>query len=328
MIQCHCFCTHDIHRFFMRIAFSRVSNHSFLQLLSILILTCIVVFALYIFSRTSWYPPFGIWHRTLLYDYGDFAYYYEMVSRFFGGTTLVDIAPRSSYPPLFFLLVPFVIHPTHQRDIIRGWCAFFGLFFATHFFVGLIFGWDMIFDPYILQLYRSSEVGSFFAALFGGRIYSRDPIAFSGVFALPPFFNELLSFVFGIVRFLPLAFLPLWFVRQSRVQNLHMSTELFLLWGCLILMNFVLWNNVYSNQWILWFLPLLLFVLSRGKELLLVIVFDILNYLQFPFFYERLLAGDVWSFQALVFVRSEILLWLVYRMVLQITQKQKYAFVE
>src|SRR3990167_4849091 len=443
MIQCHCFCTHDIHRFFMRIAFSRVSNHSFLQLLSILILTCIVVFALYIFSRTSWYPPFGIWHRTLLYDYGDFAYYFEMVSRFFGGTTLVDIAPRSSYPPLFFLLavvlrsiiyftggdffhfiilfqilmglafggtlliasaileilnrskawlwllflpsslyfifyrfdilvaltllvsirflirkqffwslvflalsallkwhtaflaplyffhlVPFVIHPTHQRDIIRGWCAFFGLFFATHFFVGLIFGWDMIFDPYILQLYRSSEVGSFFAALFGGRIYSRDPIAFSGVFALPPFFNELLSFVFGIVRFLPLAFLPLWFVRQSRVQNLHMSTELFLLWGCLILMNFVLWNNVYSNQWILWFLPLLLFVLSRGKELLLVIVFDILNYLQFPFFYERLLAGDVWSFQALVFVRSEILLWLVYRMVLQITQKQKYAFVE
>ena len=152
MIQCHCFCTHDIHRFFMRIAFSRVSNHSFLQLLSILILTCIVVFALYIFSRTSWYPPFGIWHRTLLYDYGDFAYYYEMVSRFFGGTTLVDIAPRSSYPPLFFLLAVVL------RSIIYFTGGdFFHFIILFQILMGLAFGGTLLIASAILEILNRSK---------------------------------------------------------------------------------------------------------------------------------------------------------------------------
>lgn len=416
-------------------ALSRMRSHAFLPLLFVVITTCAVVFALYIFSQISWYPPFGSWHRTFLYDYGDFAYYYEMVSKFFGGTTLVDIAPRSSYPPLFFLLavilrsvihftggdffrfiilfqilmglafagfiivasdilrglhrsqswlwllflpsslyfifnrfdilvafvllvsircltrkqffwslvflalsvllkwhtaflapiyffylVPFLSNTTAKREIIRGWVVFLALFSLTHLFAGWIFGFDVVFDPYILQLYRSSEIGSLFAALFGGRIYGINPIEFLGIFSLTPFLKELLSLFFGILRFLPIVLLPVWFIRHSRSKHFEITFESFLLWSCLILMNFILWNNVYSNQWILWFLPLLVFVTRRVKEVALLVVFDILNYLQFPLFYERLLHGGVWLFQATVLVRSAILLWLVYFVFSQIAK--------
>jgi hypothetical protein len=76
-----------------------------------------------------------------------------------------------------------------------------------------------------------------------------------------------------------------------------------------------------STQWILWFLPLFILVIDSKKEIILLVIFDLLNYLQFPVF-MGINAFGIPS-NVITLLKSIILIWLILIVFAKIKQTLK-----
>ena len=221
--------------------------------------------------------------------------------------------------PFFFIYILFDIGGgvagagTVQKDstIIRralhGWGFFGGIIVLTHVAMAGFLGFAAVYQPYVLQLGRLVEIGSFLASLIGGVFYT-DYEIFSGLIRVSPLGRWVVGMIFTLAQFFPVFFILLWAKRLPKLSDKARRQE-FLLWVGLLIANFVFWNRVYSPQWIIWFLPLL--VLPSGSRRLWIglVVYDLLNYAFFPYgFFLGYQPGEPFILlHALSLVRSLIL---------------------
>ena len=156
------------------------------------------------------------------------------------------------YPILFLPLYLFYFkkneRPDHQK-------IFFALtFYLVPIVVPLVLtlalaGWSGLMYPYIFHLGRPVE-------------------RFSALYSLPTLNNFWLT-IFFYLQFSGLAFV-LFLARLKSPKDLLLAMSFSLL-------IFIFFNRIYSAQYIIWFLPLVVFLLS-GKEILVLVLYDLANY--------------------------------------------------
>lgn len=222
--------------------------------------------------------------------------------------------------PFYFIYMLFLTHGTNDkqftRRIIQSWVIFIAVIILINILSVLVVNFDFVFHPYAFQFGRPIEIGSFLAVLFGGPIFSQFNI-FPGIFHISPFGEFIFKNFFTFLQFFPfiaLCFLIYRFFILKKSDTRLFSFQVLLFCACLMIMSYVFFNRVYSPQWILWILPLLLLVVTKKVDILLVIVLDVLNYLHFPLGWEYLVHGNIFLFQSVVFMRSIIFIILIFRL--------------
>ncbi len=83
-------------------------------------------------------------------------------------------------------------------------------------------------------------------------------------------------------------------------------------WSLIVLLLYVLFSLYYSPQWIIWVMPLLVLWLGRWQDVILVVVYDVLNYVQFPVVYNYS-SPFALEFDLLVFARTILLVLIITR---------------
>ncbi|MEW6610750.1 MAG: hypothetical protein AB1352_03975 [Patescibacteria group bacterium] len=214
------------------------------------------------------------------------------------------------YAGLLFPLYVFVLfdEARTREERRRGFAAMcLGLAFLVvgHVWPLLLNG-DLLtmVNPYAIHFVRSPEIGSFMA-LFGapfGKFYSPsyqlEPGNVDGLTAAIVTASSLLQWA-GLV-------VLLWALvrRPRRLESLQaLAHAAFICVG-----TFILFNRVYSFQWILWFVPFIILTLPTRATVVGVVLYDVISYIQFPLLYG--LFGDavmVAVFSAFTLVRSALL---------------------
>lgn len=179
------------------------------------------------------------------------------------------------YPIIFLpLLYVYII----QTEGDRARQAIRQFFFIGVSIVGSVLAASFVIDgfislrPYLFHGARAGGVGSLYFMLIQG------PLLSTGVAQL----NYL-----GLTIFLLLqGAVPLYAMIRTRViAGRLMTSQHLILWMGLAAVLFTLFSRFYSPQWILWFVPLLLLVADK-KLILLIIGYDIVNYISFPFIWQ------------------------------------------
>ncbi len=85
---------------------------------------------------------------------------------------------------------------------------------------------------------------------------------------------------FTILFFLQFSIVPLCMI--SKINSLEKVVK----WAGLSILVFMLFAKFYSPQWILWVLPFLILRAQNRKDILLIIIFDLVTYLYFPVIYD------------------------------------------
>jgi len=143
----------------------------------------------------------------------------------------------------------------------------------------LIFGVSFLIDgvhslqPYVFHGSRPAGVGSLYHTLVQQLFLGTGESTANTIG-----FNILLLLQVSI----PLVslFLPKYF--KQRLQK----PEQLVYWSVVAIVCFFLFSRFFSPQWIVWFVPLFLLVVRGWKEVLLIIVFDILVFVSFPILWQ------------------------------------------
>jgi hypothetical protein len=101
--------------------------------------------------------------------------------------------------------------------------------------------------------------------------------AFPNWFGSGPFLS-ILTYLFLALSVLPVPFLVL----------AHLDTiDRMVLWSGLILAVFILFSRIWSPQWLLWVLPLMILIAKTPADILWIVVYGVVNYLAFPLVFDR-----------------------------------------
>ncbi|MBU1148676.1 hypothetical protein KKI23_01160, partial [Patescibacteria group bacterium] len=119
-----------------------------------------------------------------------------------------------------------------------------------------------------------------------------------------------------IAQFLPLFYLgtSAFFSGLKRLADKFSSYRQLIIWLSLTTAIFIFFAKFYSPQWWLWLLPPLILQIDSKKEIILIIVLDLLNYWQFPVLYDSVFIWDT-SFDLVVLIRSVLFVWLIYSLI-------------
>lgn len=203
--------------------------------------------------------------------------------------------------PLYLILLKNQLSPENYLKIKKDLIYLFILIIVLVMLLSLIWSGLDVFYPYLFQLNRGAAVGSLYSLLILILIYLKLPAIIHHII-----YNSGLVF-FTLLQALLFILVVYYFEKIRRYIKDHRE----LIYGMsLIMMLFVLFNKFYSNQWIIWFLPLLILFVRSKKEIILVILFDLINYLQFPIAWDAL-GQFSWSFHLVAALRTIILIWLI-----------------
>ena len=78
-------------------------------------------------------------------------------------------------------------------------------------------------------------------------------------------------------------------------------------WSFLSVSVFMLFAKFYSPQWILWILPFLILRAKNTKDVLLIVIFDLVTYIYFPIIYD----GYSSFLQPIIIIKTALLLYLI-----------------
>jgi len=81
------------------------------------------------------------------------------------------------------------------------------------------------------------------------------------------------------------------------------SAEDLISWSLLAILLYVQFSPYYSPQWFVWLLPFLILFAKTRKEFFLIVVYDIINYLQFPVAWDYFGYNSL-AFDIFVFIRT------------------------
>lgn len=219
-----------------------------------------------------------------------------IASERYGGTLFALFAGVAAkvYPALF--IVPFGLRLREAADRKRAWraaavaalAAF--VLSAAFLLAARVLGmspWSVI---YGIHANRGTELGSIREIFLRGLVSAgTDPFpARAGV-----------TLLFGLLQFG--AVLPLMFYGRVGGKEAYVRACLYLL------IPFVAFGWFFSQQWIIWIAPLALLV-AGAAEMRLLILLDLLLFLQFPLLYDADLHGA--AFDAVTVLRTAVLAWL------------------
>lgn len=161
-------------------------------------------------------------------------------------------------------------------------------------------------SPYVFQLARGFEEGGTFF------IYIRSILSLLPSSSVN-FFNQGFLFLLLVLQFsVPL----LMIIKSSIFKKYIIYKEQLIHWMALVVLTFILFAKFYSPQWILWFLPFLVLIIS-SKEIILLIAYDIINYIAFPLIYDGLGSYNI-GFDMITLARSILLIWLIWLLIKKI----------
>lgn len=190
----------------------------------------------------------------------------------------LGLATLTKVYSIFFLL-PYLMFIKEQysgrertKKIMIGAVIFLIIILLATTLVAAFGGLSGLFNTITFTFRRAAGSGSLYAFITGlfiwhGKLFSRDLL-------LITYWDD---FILSLLFMVPIV-LAIIYVFKARIEK---PREL-ISWMLLITLIFILFNRFYSTQWILWFLPLFILVIDSKKEIILLIIFDILNYLQFP----------------------------------------------
>jgi hypothetical protein len=200
-----------------------------------------------------------------------------------------------------FLIIPIYLFYLKNKNDSKAVKHLIISFLLTVFVPLIITFWTggifALLEPYLFHLSRGVDtrgVGSFLFLLF---------------FLFPNLSETIIKNIFILLEFGGLILLIL--SRRQIKSYLDIIN-----WSLFLIMIFIFFSPIASPQWILWFLPLLILVVSSKKMIFLIIGYDLLNYLFFPIIFDT----HTLLSQILTLPKSIILIWLI----IEIGKKLKF----
>lgn len=241
----------------------------------IMLLTAYAVFLLLEYMRESrkWIPLLLFLPGPLYYIFNRFdilpaffcllALWFVKRRNWLGAAILLAVAAMTKWYAL--LLMPSLLAYAWQADGKIPWkpALAFALTVAgialPTFLAG---GLDALLLPYTFHFNRASEPASLAGVLIS---------------ALGPFSEKPVANIFLVLQILPSALSFFFSVR---------SFERLTAWWFLVVGGFVFFSRIYSPQWILWVLPMLLLLVEETFDIGLIVLYGVLAYIGFPLAYD------------------------------------------
>ncbi|MBU0598266.1 hypothetical protein KKF61_04735, partial [Patescibacteria group bacterium] len=167
--------------------------------------------------------------------------------------------------------------------------------------------------PYIFQSTRQFAQGAVYVIYFEALQKSLPAIAYTAIIKIVSYGLVFLQFLLPLLIYAGYSFFKKFIKTPQDVIR----------WMLLAAMIYILFSPYYSPQWIIWILPLMVLALGGGKKMvLLVVIYDILNYLQFPVIYN--FAGPYsLSLDILVLARTILFVIIIWLLVNRIKDSNK-----
>lgn len=182
-------------------------------------------------------------------------------SAFFIGLAFLTKWYAALIVPIYFFYLKNQNNPQKLKSFITTLSVVIFIPLAITFWWGGVFA---LFVPYFLHLTRSIGIGSFLS-LFTTSTDTSVAAILVAIFTILQF-SGLIILLFG----------------AKYIKN-HLDI---INWSIFVIMLFIFFCRLYSPQWILWFLPLLILAINSSKMIYLIIGYDILNYLFYPIFFD------------------------------------------
>ncbi len=125
-------------------------------------------------------------------------------------------------------------------------------------------GWQAVWQPYAWHLHRMAEAGT--SLWFIGAALGRKG-------NIPPLLTSLFTL---------LGFSGIFLVFLKGLGSVHKA----ILSSIATLLVFIFFTRIFSPQWWLWILPLLILTVDSKLDLILIILYDLLDYAAFPITYD------------------------------------------
>jgi uncharacterized membrane protein len=288
-----------------------------------------------LFASHQTVDAFGYWLHSSIFSL--------IMLGFLGGTIILLYRMLPAHKDrAFLLLLPASLYFAYNRfDILPSFLVLLSLFFLQRkrdTLTGIVLGiavltkWYpvLLFPIYFLYIFQTRHriawkmslafgltcfllvLPTFLTAGFPGLI---QPYAFHDArgiefAALPGFVQSVLGGWLGIaIRvpllttvFLVLSVLPVLLSVFARIDTMNKVV----FWSILIITSFMLFSRIWSPQWMLWLLPLLILTARTPRHIHLIICYGVLNYLAFPLVYD--LAGQANWLLRVVVLASYLLL--------------------
>jgi len=163
--------------------------------------------------------------------------------------------------------------------------------------------------PYMFQSTRNFAYGSIYAIF----------ISSNWDYFSEAFWSWYMFIGSKILAVLQLALPFIIYVSYKKFRH-HIKTPTNLvMWSLLVLSFYIFLSPYYSPQWFLWLLPLLVLLPLNKKEVWLIIVYDLLNFIFFPVVY-RYIGYESYIIDIVVFMRSAVFIWLIFMLVKKINR--------
>lgn len=86
-----------------------------------------------------------------------------------------------------------------------------------------------------------------------------------------------------------------------------------LAWCSSAILFFMLFAKYYSPQWLLWILPFLILRVQSRRDVIMIVLFDLITYLKFPIAYDIVDQTKFGPFDVLIYINVIFLLYFTYR---------------
>lgn len=170
--------------------------------------------------------------------------------------------------------------------------------------------------PYMFQSTRNFAYGSIYAIFI-----SANWNYFSEVFW--SWYMFIGSKILGLLQ-LALPFII--YVGYKKFKDYIKTPTNLIMWSLLVLSFYIFISPYYSPQWFLWLLPLLVLLPLNKKEVWLIIVYDLLNFIFFPVVYGYI-GYESYIIDIVVFMRSAVFIWLIFMLLKKIRRTSSISTV-
>jgi len=173
------------------------------------------------------------------------------------------------YPLLLLPMILAYIYKFAGKKIMYKSLCYLGLLLGgIYAYYGFLFGTHAVVQPFLTYISRSDFYGSWLW------IYNN-------------FYNGVASLIILNKAVMLVGFLFLYvgwfygFIKNKKISLLYLFGG-----ATIILIWYHIFTSFYSPQWWLWYLPFLIFLIKSWQDAGLIIVYDMLNYIQFPLLFN------------------------------------------
>ena len=228
--------------------------------------------------------------------------------RFLVASFLLAISVMFKWYPVVLLPIYFAYYHTIFKRInwrmIAIFCVTIGLIILPTI---LAVGWEGFLVPYQFHL---------------GRGVNRESLPFLIVLVIMAaglFEGFIKSLVYNLFLLLQVA-IP--FVSVFGVVRDKLSV---LAWSSSAILCFMLFAKYYSPQWLLWIVPFLILLARNRRDVVMIVLFDLLTYLKFPVAFDLADHSKFGYFDVLILLNILFLLYFVYRSLSTIYSESRFA---